>query len=101
MDFYWRLYWQDNRLAMPEFWKRMSKTIQKNGIELTMLLTNDSVGMWVPDIRFHDVAQIDYIVEVSLFTSFCSTRYFEVADCVVWLCGVDDAHQCLKHHFLV
>ncbi len=65
MDFYWRLWWQDNRLAMPVFWNSVSPAMRKAGIELTMLLTNDSVGMWLPDIRFHDVTEVDYVVEVS------------------------------------
>ena len=65
MDFYWRLWWQDNRLAMPVFWNSVSPAMRKAGIELTMLLTNDSVGMWLPDIRFHDVVEVDYVVEVS------------------------------------
>lgn len=50
---------------MPAFWKKMSKTVQKNGIELTNLLNlNDSAGIWMPDIRFHDVVEVDYVVEV-------------------------------------
>ena len=62
VDFYWRLWWQDLRLAMPSFWKSVSPSLRKNGIELTMLLTNDAVGMWLPDMRFHDVAEVDFIV---------------------------------------
>jgi hypothetical protein len=67
LDFYLRLYWQDNRLAMPLFWNKTSNAIQQNGVELTNLLTlNTSAGIWFPDIRFHDVVEVDYVVQVGL-----------------------------------
>jgi hypothetical protein len=52
---------------MPIFWEKMSPTVRKNGIELTNLLTlNTSAGIWTPDIRFHDVVDVDYVVEVGM-----------------------------------
>jgi hypothetical protein len=61
MDFYLRLYWQDSRYNMPLFWKKMSPQIRKYGIELTRF--QSSVNFWQPDIRFHDVSDVNYIVE--------------------------------------
>lgn len=65
LDFYLRLYWQDNRLNMPLFWNKMSSSVKKNGVELTLILTNTSIGLWTPDVRFHDAADLDYIVQVT------------------------------------
>lgn len=51
---------------MPVFWNKVSKTVQKNGFEITRILDgNNSFGFWLPDIRFHDAAELDYLVEVS------------------------------------
>ena len=66
LDFYLRLYWYDNRLAMPLFWNKMSKSVQANGIELTALVADPEdtgVDIWKPDVRFHDASAVDYIVE--------------------------------------
>ena len=66
LDFYLRLYWYDNRLAMPVFWNKMSKSVQANGIELTALVADPEdtgVDIWKPDVRFHDASDVDYIVE--------------------------------------
>eukprot|EP01034_Spumella_vulgaris_P036563 gene36563-45091_t len=41
----------------------MSKSVQKNGVELTLILTNSSIGLWTPDVRFHDAADLNYIVQ--------------------------------------
>ena len=63
LDFYFRLYWRDNRLAMPLLWEKLPKAIRSTGIELTLILTNDSNPFWRPDIRFHDAVDLNYIVE--------------------------------------
>lgn len=49
---------------MPLFWNKMSKSVQQNGFELTLILQqNTSIGFWTPDIRFHDVSDLDFIVQ--------------------------------------
>ncbi len=43
----------------------MSKSVKATGFEITRILeNNDSCPFWLPDIRFHDAASVDYIVEV-------------------------------------
>ena len=65
LDFYLRLYWTDNRFNMPMLWNKLSKTVRSNGFEITRILENNSsCPFWLPDIRFHDAASVDYIVEV-------------------------------------
>ncbi len=52
---------------MPLFWNRVDPKIRKNGFEITPLITNGNtttVGVFMPDIRFHDAAELDYIVQV-------------------------------------
>ena len=52
---------------MPLFWSRVDPKIRKNGFEITPLITNGNtttVGVFMPDIRFHDAAELDYIVQV-------------------------------------
>jgi hypothetical protein len=63
MDFYLRLTWRDNRFSMPLFWDKMSKQMRSNGIELTLILSNQDVAMWKPDVRFHDAQSLEYLVE--------------------------------------
>ena len=66
MDFYLRLYWQDNRLSMPLFWEQMSPTVRKNGIDLTQYFAaNPGNSFWLPDVRFHDAQNLNYLVQVS------------------------------------
>lgn len=43
----------------------MSKSVRTNGFELTRMYENNGdIPFWLPDIRFHDAAEVDYIVEV-------------------------------------
>ncbi len=53
---------------MPLFWNRVDPKIRKYGFEITPFLNNgntSNVGVFLPDIRFHDVTDLNYIVEVS------------------------------------
>ncbi len=34
------------------------------GVELTLILTNSSIGLWTPDVRFHDASDLNYLVQV-------------------------------------
>jgi hypothetical protein len=66
LDFYLRLYWQDNRFNMPAFWKRMSPRVRRDGFELTNILDSElGIKIWTPDIRFHDAAELEYLAYVS------------------------------------
>jgi hypothetical protein len=65
LDFYLRLFWRDDRYNMPLFWNKMSKKLKSTGIELTLIKEQDDGQIWYPDVRFHDVTEIEYIVEVS------------------------------------
>lgn len=62
VDFYLRLWWQDNRFSMPIFWNAASSKLRR-GFEVTKLLDNGA-GLFQPDIRFHDVSALDYIAQV-------------------------------------
>jgi hypothetical protein len=64
LDFYLRLYWYDNRLAMPIFWNQTSPQVQKDGIDITSMLdSNPGINIWKPDVRFHDASEVEYIVQ--------------------------------------
>lgn len=67
LDFYLRLYWRDDRFDMPVFWAKMSNSVRSNGFEITKLIDPNlgKIPFWLPDIRFHDAASIDAIVQVS------------------------------------
>jgi hypothetical protein len=80
---------------MPMFWDKMSKKIRSNGIELTLIKPN--VGIWTPDVRFHDVSELEYIVEVSFYIIlyqiksticllflFCQTIRFNSSNVFFW-----------------
>jgi hypothetical protein len=67
MDFYLRLYWRDNRYNMPIFWEKMSPDVQKYGFEFTRF--QPTINFWKPDIRFHDAATANTIVETIRFNA--------------------------------
>jgi hypothetical protein len=71
LDFYLRLYWRDDRYNMPLFWNKISKKLRSTGIELTLIKEQDEGKIWYPDVRFHDVTEIEYIVEVSTALHYC------------------------------
>lgn len=58
---------------MPIFWNKVDKRIQTFGIEITPLLSigNSSVGVFLPDVRFHDASELEYIVQVCLRLIIC------------------------------
>lgn len=54
-----KMVWQDDRLAMPVFWNQMSDNVKSFGIDLTQLmLSNTSIGIWTPIVRFPDASSI-------------------------------------------
>ena len=64
LDFYLRLYWRDNRFNMSVFWSKCSKSMKKDGFDLTRLVDNGEVSFWLPDIRFHDLAEMEALAGV-------------------------------------
>ncbi len=66
LDFYFRVQWTDNRFNMPAFWEKMSSFDKFAGISLDYLITGvDYPLIWVPDLQFHDVADMQVMVSVS------------------------------------
>jgi hypothetical protein len=63
VDFYLRLYWRDNRFNMPLFWQKTSPAQRKDGFYLTQLLELEELAIWMPDIRFHDAANIEVLAQ--------------------------------------
>ena len=60
LQFSLRLYWKDDRFAMPEFWDKTPLSTQSFGIDLTTIMINSSILLWTPDIRFPDAVEINY-----------------------------------------
>jgi hypothetical protein len=60
VDFYWRLMWYDNRFNMPDFWAKLPNSVRRRGVDINMLL--DAGALWVPDIRFHDVTDLNVLI---------------------------------------
>jgi hypothetical protein len=55
VDFYLSLWWNEDRLSMPQFWNTQSLEIQKTGIHLDRIFY-DPAGIFIfrPDVFFHD-----------------------------------------------
>ncbi len=41
----------------------MSSQARTNGVEITILLSMGDIAIWKPDVRFHDAAELDFLVE--------------------------------------
>lgn len=81
LQFSMRLIWFDHRLAMPNFWEKMSPSAQQFGIDLTdVIAVNDSIIMWQPLLRFPDASDITF-----------QMQYFKLnaSNVLVWAAGVD------------
>lgn len=57
IDFFFRNFWMDQRLNMPELWSALSKTkptLLIDGIELTTFIRDptDPLRIWLPDLYF-------------------------------------------------
>lgn len=64
LQFSLRLRWQDDRLAMPNFWSKVSAKTQSSGIDLTnVFFTNTSFVVWTPVLRFTDSSDVQFQVE--------------------------------------
>lgn len=66
MDFYYRTYWTDPRLSMPDFWNAITnKNIVSGGLDITQYLNKQNLNgnqaqIWQPDNFFPDAIHIDY-----------------------------------------
>lgn len=74
LQFSMRLFWQDDRFAMPVFWNKTSPLTQAYGIDLTTILLNDSIIVWQPQIRFPDAADLNIMVS---YLKLNSSNIFE------------------------
>lgn len=74
LQFSLRLFWRDDRYAMPEFWNQTSLLTQSYGIDLTSILLNDSVLIWLPQLRFPDASDISFTVS---YLKLNSSNVFE------------------------
>jgi hypothetical protein len=69
LDFYLRLRWTDNRVDMPLFWAKMGKKVQF--VDITSLYQDEVLAVWLPDIRFHDVSNVEYLAQVPSLALTC------------------------------
>ncbi len=58
---------------MSVFWAQCSKSIQKDGFDLTRVVDNGDVAFWMPDIRFHDLSEIEALAGVSTTINYLSS----------------------------
>lgn len=56
--------WYDYRFAMDDFWLYADPDAY-SGVDLTRLLTNDSIVMWLPEVTFPDAADLSVETAVS------------------------------------
>lgn len=63
MQFTIRMYWKDDRFAMPAFWEATNRKDWSVGIDLTDLLLgqNVPVEIWFPLIRFPDATEVNIL----------------------------------------
>jgi hypothetical protein len=54
MDFFFRLWWQDIRWNITDFWDGVPESVYYDGIELAPL-RDAGLRFWIPDIHFIDV----------------------------------------------
>lgn len=68
MDFFYRLYWVDQRFNFPSLWEDLSKTkpsLLIDGIEMQMFIRDDSENLrvWLPDVYLKDAKELNVMVE--------------------------------------
>jgi hypothetical protein len=50
---------------MPLFWAKMGPKVRF--VDLTSLFQDDILAIWLPDVRFHDVSDVEYLAQVPHF----------------------------------
>lgn len=68
IDFFFRLYWVDQRFNMPEFWETMARDrpqIISDGVELVQMINDWSnpLQLWRPDVYITNAKQVDTLAE--------------------------------------
>eukprot|EP01039_Chlorochromonas_danica_P002365 gene2365-2597_t len=76
LQFSLRLYWSDDRYAMPVFWNQTDQLTQFRGLDLTDVLKNQSLVTWMPEIRFPDASSIQ---EIAHFVQLNASNIFYYA----------------------
>ena len=66
LDFFFRLYWIDERLNIPSLWEALADTnvdwLAGDGTELKAMIRDDNnpLNIWLPDIHFADGQTVDF-----------------------------------------
>ena len=68
MDFFFRIYWVDQRLNVPALWDALTEvkpTILTDGIHLEQLIRDDAqpLRIWLPDIYFNNGKELHTMAE--------------------------------------
>ena len=70
MDFYFRLYWTDERLNFPSYWESVyyntsNPWMVTEGVDITRLVRweGNPLLMWLPDIHFVDGKSVSVLEE--------------------------------------
>eukprot|EP01031_Cornospumella_fuschlensis_P032707 gene32707-39542_t len=83
LQFSLRLYWEDDRFAMPVFWAHTDNQTRETGIDLTTIITNDSIALWMPEIRFPDASSVTYQAEYLTLNASNMFSYGAGLECVL------------------
>lgn len=71
--------WYDYRYNMPLFWE-YADDLAYSGVDLTRMLTNDSVVMWLPEVTFPDAAELSVQSATLAYYTPCRFVYEVVYD---------------------
>eukprot|EP00981_Chlorochromonas_danica_P012771 scaffold5387_cov251-Ochromonas_danica.AAC.21 len=81
LQFSLRMYWSDDRYAMPVFWNQTDELTQFRGLDLTDVLKNQSLVTWMPEIRFPDASSIEeiaHLVQLNASNIFYYARALDI-----------------------
>ncbi len=51
---------------MPLFWNKTKANIRRDGFYITTYIVNNPGVIWTPDLRFHDIANMEVLAQVSV-----------------------------------
>ena len=56
LDFWFRNYWQDPRIYLPDMWQYLNPAVAGGGLDITQYVRNlaNPVNFWLPDIIFFE-----------------------------------------------
>jgi hypothetical protein len=66
-DFFWRIYWLDQRMNMPAFWTAINETrpeLTTAGIDITgMVYNQEPLNVWLPDLFLTTAKEVNVLDE--------------------------------------